>query len=154
MGGVLAIYLALKYKVSKLILLSASLKYIDMKQLYKISVELMKKRNLLTDEEKNIIINNFNRVKNMSIQTIFNFTEVVRLVTPYLEHINQPIMIVQGLKDGLVPSRTAQLIFDKVSSKNKILYFSPNGYHQICFSDDRMQWFGRVFDFIQEKKEI
>lgn len=154
MGGVLAIYLALKYKVNKIVLLSASLKYIDVKQLYKLAIELMKKRKNLSDEEKIFLNENYYKFKNIRPATLLNFAEVVRLVSPYLKNIHQPIMIVQGLKDGLVPSETAQFIHEQVASKEKVLHFSPNGYHQICFSDDRMQWFAKVLGFLKQEKEI
>lgn len=154
MGGVLALYLALKYRVEKIVLLSASLKYIDMKQIYKIAMEWIKKRNNLTDEEKNVFRENYYRFKNIRPMTFLNFTEIVRAVSPYLKNIHQPIMIVQGLKDGLVPSDTAYFIYEQVSSKQKVLHVSPNGYHQICLSDDRLQWFQKVLDFLKEEKEI
>lgn len=154
MGGVLALYLALRYKVKKLVLLSPAIKYLDVRQLFKTSKEIVGKRKFLTKNEKIILESNAYQLKHMRIPSVINFTEVVDNVTPYLVNIKQPIMIVQGLKDGLVPSATAQFLYDKVSSKEKTLYFSESGYHQICFSEDRMEWFELVLKFIEQEKEI
>lgn len=155
MGGVLALYLALRYKVDRLVLLSPSLKYIDVKQLYIAFIELLNNRKKLTQQQITLLKQNIYQVQNMKIPTVLSFREVVNIVTPYITMIEQPVMIVQGMKDGLVPSETANLIYEKIASKEKKIYFSANGHHQICYSDDHLRWFEEAFQFIlATEKEI
>ncbi|MBQ0140680.1 MAG: alpha/beta fold hydrolase [Kurthia sp.] len=148
MGGVLALYLTLRYKVNRLVLLSPSLKYLDVKQLYLALIELINNRKNITTQQKVILKKNMYQAQNMKIPTVLSFREVVNVVTPYVTMIERPVMIVQGKKDGLVPSATADFIYEKVASAEKKIYFSPNGYHQICFSEDRLHWFKEVLAFI------
>lgn len=155
MGGMLAMYLALRYKVQKLVLLSSSLKYIDIKQLFQLSKGYLQNREDITEQQFLILRQNMYQAKKMKIPTMISFREVVQEVAPYVSKIKQPIIIVQGMKDGLVPSATAQFIYEKVASTKKKIYLSKNGTHQICYSDDRQQWFEEVFQFIlQEEKEV
>lgn len=148
MGGVLALYLALRYPVERLVLLSAAVKYIDPKQLYLVAKELLMNRKNLTEEQNRWLQHCFYQAKNMNPMAIKSFTEVVHQVTPYLAEIKQPVMIVQGEKDGLVPRETADYLFEHLGSTEKIKYLSENGHHHICFSDDRNKWFEQVYDFI------
>lgn len=150
MGGVLALYLALRYKVEKIVLLSTAIKYIDVKKLFELSKKVIKNRKKLKETEKNLIKSNLYRAKHMSFPTVKNFTSVVHQVAPYLSKIQQPVLIVQGMQDGLVPSETATYIFENIASVDKEIYFSESGYHQICFSEDRLQWFRKVERFLSE----
>lgn len=148
MGGVLALYLTLRYRVDRLVLLSPSIKYLDIKKLYLALIELVNNRKNMTPQQKAQLKKSIYQLQNMKLPTVMNFREVVKLVTPYVTMIERPVFIVQGEKDGLVPSATAHFLYEKVASVEKKIYFSPNGYHQICFSDDHLQWFKQAFDFI------
>ncbi|WP_016995016.1 alpha/beta hydrolase [Lysinibacillus boronitolerans] len=151
MGGIIALYLAKRYKVKKLVLLSAAAKYVSPKQLvkdFKMLATEAYHHNLTNNELFQRYHHKFN---NVPLASTVEFMKLVRMVAPYYRHIQIPVFIVQGKLDGIVPYHTAQFLFDELASKDKILYFSDNGKHHICFEEDCSEWFPQVLMFLKDK---
>ncbi|MED3662267.1 alpha/beta fold hydrolase [Ureibacillus sp. FSL K6-8385] len=149
MGGVIALYLAKRYPVKKLVLLSAAVKYIAPKQLLKDLRKIAKEA--VGGQLKN---NEFFRMyeyklRNVPVSAAIQFMRIVRQVEPYIESIDIPTFIVQGKCDGVVPYSTAQYLYDKLPATEKYLYYSSCGKHHICFSEDCESWFADVLRFLQ-----
>ncbi|GEK33196.1 alpha/beta hydrolase [Kurthia sibirica] len=147
MGGMLAMYLALRYPVEKLVLLSASAKYIAPRQLLLAAAELVRKKNR-DDENVKLVKSYAYKWRSVTLPSLLQFLDIVHVVTPYLQKIDIPVFIVQGEKDGIVPKKTADFLYNELGTKKKEIYFSKNGYHHICYSDDRSAWFQEVHRFI------
>ncbi len=154
MGGVIAMYLAKRYPVKKLVLLSAAIKYMS-------SVQLIQDLRMLAREavhghlRDNELFRWYEyKLKNVPLSAAVEFTRLVKKVEPYMGYIEVPVFIVQGEKDGIVPSITAQFIFDQLKVSEKHMYLSVNGKHHICFSDDNNEWFFQVLGFLRGTKEI
>lgn len=149
MGGLIAIYLAKRYKVQKLVLLSAAMKYIAPIQLLK---DL---KNVVKDAMKGYLLNNEffklyeGKIKNVPLRAVVQFIRVVRIIKPFLSSIKVPTFVVQGQCDEIVPWNTAKALYTKIIAKEKYLYYSPKGKHFICYSDDCDKWFPKIIDFIQ-----
>lgn len=148
MGGLLALYLALRYRVKKLILLSTAARFIDIKRLLSTYKNLIQQRKHLTVEQAYFLHATIRQTPHMTIKPVLHFYRVVRKVLPYLQQIQQPVLIIQGEQDGIVPKEAATFLYEQISSTNKYIYFSKNGMHPICYSDDQKAWFERVFQFI------
>lgn len=151
MGGVIALYLAKRYPVKKLVLLSAAVKYIAPKQLIsdfqKIAKEAIEGR-----LQNNELFKMYEyKLRNVPVSAAVQFMKIVRKVEPYIELIDIPTFIVQGKCDGIVPYTTAQYLYDKLPTSEKFLFFSTNGKHHICFSEDSDSWFPDVLKFLQNK---
>ena len=149
MGGVIAMYLAVRYKVKKLVLLSAAAKYVSPRQLIKdirIIVQDMVHHRL---EENELFTRYKFKLKNVPLSATVEFMEVVQKTKAYIPQITCPTFIVQGALDGIVPSNTAQLLFDQISSPEKYMYISKSGKHHICYSEDCDQWFEEVYRFLK-----
>lgn len=148
MGGVIAMYLAIRYPVKKLVLLSAAAKYIHPPQLIKdirlITQDVFQKKL----QENELFVRYKYKFKNVPLSATVEFMKVVQKIAPYIEHIKCPTFIVQGLLDGIVPSATAYFLFEQIQAEQKQIYISQCGKHHICFSDDSQQWFGEVFEFL------
>lgn len=149
MGGLIALYLAKRFKVTKLVLLSPAAKYIHLPQLWKdvqaIAMDAI--RHKLLDNE---IFQRYQyKLTNVPLSATMEFTKVVKKVTPYFSSIHVPVYIVQGKLDGIVPYYTAQYLYEHLSSKEKHIYFSENGKHHVCFSNDCHIWFPQVLDFLK-----
>ncbi len=151
MGGIIALYLAKRYKVKKLVLLSAAAKYVSPKQLVKdfkmIATEAY--HHNLTNNE--LYLRYRHKFNNVPLASTVEFMKLVRMVEPYYRHIQTPVYIVQGKLDGIVPYHTAQFLFDELASTDKFLYFSDNGKHHICFEEDCSEWFPQVLMFLKDK---
>lgn len=150
MGGLIAMYLALRYPIKKLVLLSAAAKYISPRILVedaRIMMKYSKRKNYPTDSFYHLY---HYKMKHTPVRAALEFLRVVRLVRPYHHEVKTPICIVQGKRDGVVPSSTAEELFEKVGSPRKQLIYSERGKHHICYSDDREVWFEKVLRFLTE----
>ncbi|MEC1180276.1 alpha/beta fold hydrolase [Metasolibacillus meyeri] len=148
MGGVIALYLAKRYPVKKLVLLSAAIKYMSPAQM------LMDLREMATEAVRGHLKNHelFQRYERklmtVPLSSMVEFMRIVKKVEPYIEHIQVPTYIIQGEKDGIVPHMAAHFLHDTIQAENKHLFLSANGKHHICFSDDCEEWFCEVLEFL------
>ncbi|KZZ85201.1 MULTISPECIES: alpha/beta fold hydrolase [Bacillaceae] len=136
MGGMIASYLAAKYPVSKLVLLSAAAYYVNPRQFMK-DVRCIiedKFRGLL--EENEVYMRYRKKVTETPILAAFQFRRLVNYVKPRLPGITVPVLIVQGECDGIVPIKSAHYLYKKIGSEEKKLCFLPSSAHLICHGDD------------------
>lgn len=154
MGGIIAIYLALRYKIEKLVLLSAAAKYIYPTQLLQDVRDIAKEAMTGTLEDNTLYRLYSAKLRNTPIHATIEFMRLVRMVEQYYRQINIPVCLVQGKKDGIVPFTTAPYLFDHISSGTKKLIYSETGKHHICYSDDCNDWFPQTLSFLIEDKEI
>ncbi|WP_409367118.1 alpha/beta hydrolase [Lysinibacillus sp. 38-6] len=151
MGGIIALYLAKRYKVKKLVLLSAAAKYVSPKQLvkdFKMLATDAYHRNLANNE---LFVRYRHKFSDVPLSATVEFMKLVQKVEPYYQDIKIPVYIIQGKLDGIVPYHTAQFLYDQLASTNKKLYFSNNGKHHICHCEDHLDWFTEVLAFLKER---
>lgn len=153
MGGLIAMYLAMRYRIEKLVLLSAAVKYISAGQM------LEEVRIAAGDAVKGKLAQNplFHlyeyKLLNTPISSAIEFLRVVKMVEPYYDKLTLPVCIVQGKKDGIVPVNAAEHIYNQIGSIEKEIYHSENGAHLICYSDDCEEWFAHVLNFMAAEYE-
>lgn len=153
MGGIIAMYLANRYPIHKLVLLSAAAKYVYPAQLLQ-DIKDMAKEAILGKIEDNPLYKRYGyKVKETPIPATFEFIRLVRIVQPYYGQIKIPVYIVQGKKDGIVPYATAQFIYDEIGSLKKEIVYSESGKHHICYSDDCKDWFNTALIFLRQEEE-
>lgn len=151
MGGIISLYLAKRYQVKKLVLLSAAVNYIAPTQLLK-DIRAITEDAINCRLKDNELFKRYqNKIKNVPASSTVQFMKIVSQVEPYIHSIDVPTFIVQGQCDGIVPSATAQLLYDKLPTNDKQIFFSTNGKHHICYSDDCDTWFPQVLNFLLEK---
>ncbi len=150
MGGMIASYLAAKYEVERLVLLSAALKYISFPQLVKDTF------GIVTDAWKGSLLENqlFVRYKAKVTQThflsSFEFMKCVEFTKPYLQHVKCPTLIMQGQMDGTVPSKAANFLEQEIGASHKEVVFLPNSKHLVCHDNDRDTLCEKVWHFLGE----
>ncbi|MER2088327.1 MAG: alpha/beta fold hydrolase [Sporosarcina sp.] len=150
MGGLIAIYLALRYKIDKLVLLSAAAKYISPRILLK-DLRIMLVKPITKKYPPNTFYHLYEyKLTHTPFRAVIEFLRVVKLVEPYYGLIKTPVCIVQGGKDGIVPFTSAEHLFKKLGSEKKEFIKSPNGKHHICYSDDCDNWFNEVLRFMRD----
>lgn len=150
MGGLIAMYLSLRYPIAKLVLLSAAAKYISPRILMKDAHVMM-----ISSIQRRYPADSFYHLYNHKLthtpmRATLEFLRVVRLVKPYYHKVRTPVCIVQGEQDGIVPVSTATVLFRLIGSEHKKLIYSERGKHHICYSDDRDLWFSKVLNFLTE----
>ncbi|HJF34085.1 MAG TPA: alpha/beta fold hydrolase [Sporosarcina psychrophila] len=150
MGGLIAMYLALRYKFDKLVLLSAAAKYISPRILLK-EMGTMLAKPIKAKYPPNTFYHLYEyKLTHTPLRATFEFLRIVRIIEPYYGLITTPVCIVQGEKDGIVPFTTAEHLMKTLGSEKKEFIKSPLGKHHICYSDDCDNWFNEVLRFMQE----
>ena len=150
MGGLIAMYLALRYKIDKLVLLSAAAKYISPRILIK-DLGIMLAKPITKRFPPNTFYHIYDyKLAHTPLRATFEFLRVVKIVKPYYHLIKIPVCIVQGGRDGIVPAGTAEHLLKKLGSKKKEYIKSPLGKHHICYSDDCDNWFNEVLRFMRD----
>ncbi len=150
MGGLIAMYLALRYKIDKLVLLSAAAKYISPRILLK-EMRVMLANPLRTKYPPNSFYHLYEyKLTHTPLRSAFEFLRIVKIVEPYYGLIHTPVRIVQGKNDGIVPFSSAEHLLKKLGSEKKEFIKSPFGKHHICYSDDCDNWFNEVLRFMRE----
>lgn len=150
MGGIIALYLALRYKIEKLVLLSAAAKYISPRILLADAAVLVAE-SVTKSFPPNTFYHLYDyKLRNTPLHAAKEFLRVVNMVKPYYGKITTPVCIVQGKKDGIVPFSTAGHLLRSLGSQQKQLIVSENGKHHICYSDDHQVWFPKVYEFMKK----
>lgn len=150
MGGIIALYLALRYNVEKLVLLSAAAKYISPRYLIE-DAAIMLSESMTKKYPPNTFYHLYDyKLRNTPLRAAKEFVRVVKMVEPYYGKITVPVCIVQGKKDGIVPFATGEHLLRSLGSVQKQLIVSENGKHHICYSDDCHEWFPKVYEFMKK----
>lgn len=150
MGGMIASYLAAKYPVDKLILLSAAAYYMNPRQLaadVKLIIRDVFQRNLA----ENALFHQYKRkIKQTPLTATWQFRRLVSFIKPYLPQVLSPTFIAQGDCDGIVPLKSAEYLYEKIGAKQKKLTFIKNSKHHICYCEEKDALFSQVLDFLME----
>lgn len=150
MGGLIAMYLALRYPVDKLILLSAAAKYISPLVLLE-DAKIILMETITKKATSNRFYHLYNyKLTHTPIQATFEFLKIVKMVKPYYDLITCPVCIVQGEKDGIVPFSTAEHLYQALGGREKLMITSPTGKHHICYSADHEKWFSEALAFMRK----
>ncbi|WP_245546893.1 alpha/beta hydrolase [Evansella cellulosilytica] len=149
MGGMIASYIATKYPIHKLVLLSAAAYYINPRQIVKDITGwfLEGLRGELSDDK----LYQFYRqkVKETPLIATKEFSIMVRQLRRHLKNIKTPTLIIQGENDGLVPpKKSAQFIYNQIQSEEKRLYYFPNAKHYIWFGQEKDKLLIRIDAFL------
>ncbi len=149
MGGMIAAYLAAKFKVDKLVLLAPAGKIFSLKQLALDVGEVITDRIRGTLQENK----NYQRYKKklgkIPLKSNLEFLKLVKYTREYLKDIESPVFIAQGIQDGLVPVSTASYLDREIatSSQKEVVLFEKSD-HLICWGEDKDTLNGMVHDFL------
>jgi carboxylesterase len=150
MGGIIASYLAAKYSINKLVLLSAAAYYINLKQLTEDMKEIVRdslKGNLASNEL-------FQRYKKKIIETnigaTIQFRKLVSAIRPMLPDVKVPTLIAQGEADGIVPMKSAQYLYEHIGASTKEILYIPKSKHHICHCEENELLFERILSFLTD----
>ena len=129
MGGVLATYLASKYKeVKKIVLINAAFLYANVKQ----------------DKEKvkNSEFSKFGRLWEKVLRTspmiFYEFTKLVKEGQNYLSSVKCDTLILRSLNDEIIPYEAGELIYNKINTNNKWLTNVKDAPHTLLSSERKI----------------
>ncbi|MFT0803014.1 alpha/beta fold hydrolase [Bacillus swezeyi] len=150
MGGMIAAYLAGKYPVSRLVLLSAAAQYIspgqliqDLKNVIKDSFQGRLEDNLLYKRYKQ-------KLTSTPVSSALQFRKLVKATKPALKNLDIPVLIVQGECDSIVPLTSAHYLYETIPSEEKKLCLLPNSKHHVCLEENPAFLFQTVEAFLKK----
>lgn len=145
MGGVIATYLASKYKrVKKLVLAAPAFNYLVANDESNAIEKMKKGMDAIKNNDKDEILTRFLKLPLTSIN------EFVKLVKKYKKsylEVKIPVLIVQGDMDTLVPLESSLNIYEELLSKKKKIVILKNITHDI-FREDSEEAFLEIEKFL------
>ncbi|KHF41205.1 alpha/beta hydrolase [Halalkalibacter okhensis] len=153
MGGMLACYIAAKYDVSKLVLLSAAAYYGNPQQLLHELKDKVRLRVLgeLDQDEHYLLYRK--KIMDTPMTAVFQFMQVVKKIKPYLKKVSIPTLILQGEQDGIVPRKSALYLYETIGSKQKDLDFLPESKHLICHGFEKELLINKIEAFLCREED-
>ena len=148
MGGVIATYLATKYKeVKKLVLAAPAFQYLNViKDDLNIGKSLKIAPKVIKDYGSDEVIA---RMLKLNVSVLKEFIEFVKENYDYPKYITCPILILQGDNDSLVPVSSSEYVYDSVKSKNKKLIILEGVTHDIFRDTNKEKIFKIVEKFLK-----
>lgn len=139
MGGVIASFLATKYKeVKKLVLLAPAFKYLALDSNDNFSwVEGIKKSsNIIKEYGSEEIIS---RILKLPFKTVSEFVSLVKQYENVPKQIKVPTLFIHGLNDNIVPIESSNYAYNLIPIQKKEIVFLENVNHDIFRSNKRKE---------------
>ncbi|MEN0644638.1 alpha/beta fold hydrolase [Alkalicoccobacillus gibsonii] len=148
MGGLLACYIAAKYEIKKLVLLSAAAYYLNPPMLFE-SVRAAVHTRLTGQAEPDQLVDLYtHKMTHTPMNAVRQFMTAVKKIRPYIRHVHTPVLIIQGEKDALVPRKSSEFLFRTIASEEKHIHYLKNGRHMICHGFEKDQLMFLIHDFL------
>lgn len=155
MGGMIAAALAAKYDATRLVMLSPSRKFLSLPGLTLELGQLIKDR-IYGEIEENLTYKTSQHKKGkIPPRAYIEFLKCMTATRPFLQDVTTPVLILQGIKDGLVPFQSTHDLAKEMPGENEVIYFSDST-HLICLGDDKEIVISATYDFLMkdEIKEV
>ncbi|NHM33181.1 alpha/beta hydrolase [Neobacillus terrae] len=149
MGRLIASYLAGKYPVEKLVLLSAAAYYINPPQLAADLKEMFRDAIQGKITKNELFLRYKGKITQTPIEATLQFRRLVSFTRPLLPLVEVPTLIAQGESDGIVPLKSAEYIYTNIGAKEKKLTYIRNSKHHICHCDEKEALFSQVLGFLK-----
>lgn len=148
MGGVIATYLASKYKeIKKLVLAAPAFQYLNViKDDLNVAKSLKIAPKVIKDYGSDEVIA---RMLKLNVSVLKEFVEFVKENYDYPKYINCPVLILQGDNDSLVPVSSSEYVYNSVKSINKKLIILEGVTHDIFRDDKKEKIFKLVESFLK-----
>jgi len=148
MGGMIAAYLASKYKIAKLVLLAPAGRYLNFKQI-RLDINSVIRSGLKGElEENKLYLRYKNKWGQVPLKANVEFLKLINYTRPYLKKVDTPVLIAHGQKDGIVPYKTAYYLDKEIDSKHKEIVLLDRSKHLLCLGEDSETVNFMVHDFL------
>ena len=143
MGGLIGLNLSLKYQLEALATLNTPIYYWDIARIAS---------NIYQDARKgksDYLSTYIKSSLKYPLSAMISFKRLLSQTKSLMHQVQCPVFIAQGLLDDTVQQRSADYIYQSVSSTIKALKRYRHADHLICHSQDRDILFKDVLDFIE-----
>lgn len=148
MGGVIATYLATKYKqIKKLVLAAPAFHYLNV-----VNDDLNIKESLKTAPK---VIESYGSDEIVARFLKLNISAVKEFMTLVKEYYNAPkdvicpVLLLQGDEDHLVPSSSSEYVYENLNKNTKKLIYVTGANHEIFKCEKKVEVFEIVENFLK-----
>ena len=152
MGGVIATYIASKYKeVKKLVLAAPAFQYLSVvNDKLNIPSSLQVAPKLVKIYGGDEILSRFLK---LNVSTVKEFMTLVKKYYNYPKEVTCPTLILQGKNDSLVPLTSSEYAYNNINSNNKKLVFIESVTHDVFRSKRDKEVFDLVSNFFKHNEK-
>ena len=143
MGGVIASYLATKYKIDKLILIAPSFEYLNFEQN---KADALKPKNKKDTAIYNEVVSKLIRYSPLVLN---EFRKLVKEYKDAIKNVKLPTLILHGDDDELVPLSSSEYALNSIKSKNKYLTIIKGGRHRVFLTEQNETICEYIYKFIK-----
>lgn len=149
MGGVIATYLASKYReVKKLVLAAPAFHYLNViKNDLNVGKSLKIAPKIIKDYGSDEVIA---RMLKLDISVIKEFMDLVKHYYDYPKLVICKVLILQGKKDNLVPVSSSEYVYNNIKSSKKKLVLLEDVTHDIFRNEKKEEIFKLVEKFLKK----
>lgn len=139
MGGMLAVHLAARYRVQRLVLLSAAAIYVSPRRFLREWAEKRRAKDHSVED----------RIRHTPLRATWEFMKLVRRSRPDLSRVRAPSFILQGMQDHIVHPFSARYLARRLPGDTRIMYFQESK-HRICLDKESQKVIEAVKGFLSE----
>jgi len=82
------------------------------------------------------------------MSAIYELIKLSGVVIKNLYKFNCPILLMHSLEDDLTSVKSAKVVYDKISSKNKEMIILKDSYHMVLYDNEKEFVYNKAIDFI------
>lgn len=148
MGGVIATYLACRYKqVKKIVLAAPAFHYLNViKDELNVGESLKIAPKIIKDYGSDEIIA---RILKLNVSVLKEFMDLVKDYYEYPKELTCKLLILQGKSDNLIPVSSSEYVYEKAKSKDKELVLLEDVTHDIFRAENKEEIFKIVEKFLK-----
>ncbi len=147
MGGVIASYLATKYKIRKLVLIAPAFDYFNFSQ----NIDDIKDIKSVVKERDNTIYKDFaTKLLRYSPFVLNEFRKLVKEYKGCVKNIKCPTLVIHGTDDEIVKTDSSEYVLNNISTNRKYLKLFPGVRHRVFLGDKKEEISLCIYKFIRE----
>src|SRR5699024_11673427 len=134
MGGMIAVYLAAKYDIAKLVLLAPAGKFLCSRQLSRDFGVLIKDALKGHLKRNHLYLHYKKKMREVPIKDNLESWKLMRLSRKFINEVKAPVLMVQGKQDHMVPYETVYYLDQQIISRQKAIVFYDHDRHMISWT--------------------
>lgn len=83
--------------------------------------------------------------------TGYVFYQVIKEIHNNFQLIHQPVIVIHGKKDKIVPYSGSVALYERIASKDKEIHLFEDGYHEIWNDFEKDEMIEKVYTWIKER---
>lgn len=144
MGGLIAVNLACKYDIKAIVTINTPIYYWNFKMV------LLNIYDDIKNKKLNYIKRYIRAKKSSPLISMINFLHLLNITKTKLSNIKCPFLILQTKDDDTTRLKSADYLYDNISSKDKEIRLYDKGGHLVLVSQDKDEVMMDVEEFIRE----